>query len=416
MALLFIGTNQINAQNSPDDTINLALLGDAVVTGNIVNGRGIPKEILYDPATDKYTTVTGFNEFGVEYAENMGLPVRGNGLNWQVEWSSAKNINYITFGGTYPNQPQPNTSWAISYYDGSVWTTLDQGTGGWIDSGIYEWGGSSQQPIMATKLLLELYSNGVNDLVSVHLRGRGGISTYADDSSTSPKACLVQYLSPTSDTQAPTAPTLSITANTDTTADLIWSGATDDTGVTGYKVFKGGVLEATLGNVNAYQVTGLTAGTTYGFTATALDAEGNESGASNAISVTTDSSGGGSGGGTIWNEANSVASYSGKVQVGDITVPSGYRMAVDGKLITEEVKVQLSGNWPDYVFDEDYDLPTLEEVQKHIDEKGHLPNMPSGKEVEAHGVELGKMNKLLLEKIEELTLYILKQEEKNVRT
>ena len=212
------------------------------------------------------------------------------------------------------------------------------------------------------------------------------------------------------DTQAPTAPTLSSTGQTDTTADLSWIGATDDTAVTGYKVYKDGALETTLGNVSTYQITGLTESSAYSFTATALDDAGNESSTSNALSITTDSSGGGSSGGTVWTEANSVASYSGNVAVGTATVPSGYQMAVDGKLITEEVKVQLSGNWPDYVFKEGYDLPTLDEVKKHIDEKGHLIHIPSAEEVEANGIQLGEMNKLLLEKIEELTLYVLQQQ------
>jgi chitodextrinase len=211
------------------------------------------------------------------------------------------------------------------------------------------------------------------------------------------------------DTQSPTAPTLSSIGQTDTTADLSWTGATDDTAVTGYRIYQDGVLEVTLGNVSTYQVTGLTAGTNYNFTATALDAAGNESPVSNAVSVTTNGSGGG--GGTVWTEANSVASYTGNVAVGTAIVPNGYQMAIDGKLITEEVKVQLSGDWPDYVFSPDYTLPTLEEVYRHINEKGHLINIPSATEVEANGIELGDMNKLLLEKIEELTLYILQQEQ-----
>ncbi len=217
------------------------------------------------------------------------------------------------------------------------------------------------------------------------------------------------------DTQSPTAPTLSSTAQTDTTVDLSWSGATDNVGVTGYKIFKDGALEATLGNVNTYQVTGLVASTAYNFTAAALDAAGNESVVSNAVSITTNSSGGGSSGGgsSVWSEASSVASYAGDVGVGTSTVPNGYKMAIDGKLITEEVKVQLSGNWPDYVFAKDYDLPSLEEIQKHIKEKGHLPNIPSAKEVEENGIQLGEMNRLLLEKIEELTLYLLELKKEN---
>ncbi|WP_190808392.1 fibronectin type III domain-containing protein [Flagellimonas sp. S3867] len=246
---------------------------------------------------------------------------------------------------------------------------------------------------------------------SDHLRNVGLFSKALSTSEI--QAIYTDLTNPSSDTQAPTTPALTSAGQTDTTADLSWNGATDNVGVTGYKIFKDGNLEATLGNVNAYQVTGLTASTAYSFTVTALDAAGNESSASNAVSITTDASSGGGSGGSVWSESNSVASYSGDVAIGTSAVPAGYKMAIDGKLITEEVKVQLSGNWPDYVFKEDYDLPTLEEIQKHIEEKGHLPNIPSAKEIEVNGIELGAMNKLLLEKIEELTLYILQQSEMN---
>lgn len=215
----------------------------------------------------------------------------------------------------------------------------------------------------------------------------------------------------TSDTQSPTSPVLASVAHNENTVNLSWSGATDNTGVTGYKIFKDGTLESTLGNVGTYQVTGLIAGTSYSFTATALDAAGNESAASNVVNVTTSTSDTGGSDSTVWSETGSVASYAGDVAIGTSTVPIGYKMAVDGKLITEEVKVQLSGNWPDYVFAKDYNLPTLEEVQRHINEKGHLPNIPSAIEVEANGIEVGEMNRLLLEKIEELTLYTLEQAE-----
>ncbi|WP_437398718.1 hypothetical protein [Flagellimonas lutimaris] len=86
-------------------------------------------------------------------------------------------------------------------------------------------------------------------------------------------------------------------------------------------------------------------------------------------------------------------------------------LGIRGKLTSNEVMVKVGG-WADYVFEEGYDLPTLEEVEKHIKEKGHLINIPSAKEVEENGIQLGEMNKRLLEKIEELTLYILEQEER----
>ncbi|MEX0275123.1 MAG: LamG domain-containing protein [Flavobacteriaceae bacterium] len=117
-------------------------------------------------------------------------------------------------------------------------------------------------------------------------------------------------------------------------------------------------------------------------------------------------------GSTLWSANGSDIYYTtGNVAIGRTSVPSGYKLAVDGHIRAREMRVDQD-TWPDYVFKTDYDLPSLDFIQKHIREKGHLPNMPSALEVETNGIELGEMNKLLLEKIEELTLYLLKQEEK----
>ncbi|WP_108246740.1 tail fiber protein [Muricauda brasiliensis] len=86
------------------------------------------------------------------------------------------------------------------------------------------------------------------------------------------------------------------------------------------------------------------------------------------------------------------------------------RLTVKGKVHAEEVKVDLSVPGPDYVFKEGYDLMSLEEVQTYIAEHGHLPNIPSAEEMQANGIQLGEMNMKLLEKIEELVLYTIKQE------
>ncbi|WP_299899728.1 tail fiber protein [uncultured Aquimarina sp.] len=87
------------------------------------------------------------------------------------------------------------------------------------------------------------------------------------------------------------------------------------------------------------------------------------------------------------------------------------KLAVNGNIHTQEVKVDLVG-WPDYVFEEDYNLPTLQEVEQHISEQGHLENIPSAAEVAENGIQLGEMNKKLLEKIEQLTLYMIEQNKK----
>ncbi|SEE14930.1 hypothetical protein SAMN04487765_1564 [Tenacibaculum sp. MAR_2010_89] len=98
--------------------------------------------------------------------------------------------------------------------------------------------------------------------------------------------------------------------------------------------------------------------------------------------------------------------------VGIGTTTPDEKLAVNGKIHTKEVKVDLVG-WPDYVFTKEYNLPTLTEVENHIKTKGHLANIPSAKEVEkAGGIELGSMNKKLLQKVEELTLYTIQQEKK----
>lgn len=87
----------------------------------------------------------------------------------------------------------------------------------------------------------------------------------------------------------------------------------------------------------------------------------------------------------------------------------GYELAVNGKIHTKEVAVDLDG-WADYVFEANYNLPSLQQVENHITEKGHLMNIPSAAEVAEKGIQLGEMNAKLLEKIEELTLYTIDQE------
>ncbi|MCX2680622.1 hypothetical protein OOZ15_11775 [Galbibacter sp. EGI 63066] len=102
----------------------------------------------------------------------------------------------------------------------------------------------------------------------------------------------------------------------------------------------------------------------------------------------------------------------GKIGMNTDHIPNGYVLAVGGKAIAEEVKVVLQTNWSDFVFEKDYDLPTLEEVEQHIKEKGHLKDVPSAKEVEENGIYLGEMDAKLLQKIEELMLYTIEQQKR----
>jgi hypothetical protein len=88
-----------------------------------------------------------------------------------------------------------------------------------------------------------------------------------------------------------------------------------------------------------------------------------------------------------------------------------YQLYVEKGIRTEKVKVDVkNGNWPDFVFEDNYTLPSLMEVEQFITTNKHLPNVPSAEEVETEGIDLGEMDKILLQKIEELTLYTIEQQ------
>ena len=106
----------------------------------------------------------------------------------------------------------------------------------------------------------------------------------------------------------------------------------------------------------------------------------------------------------------------GNVLIGDpgtITLPAGYKLYVETGVLTEKVKVAIAStaNWADFVFEENYVLPKLSEVASFIKENKHLPDVPSATDVVEKGVNLGEMDAVLLQKVEELTLYILQQQE-----
>jgi len=96
----------------------------------------------------------------------------------------------------------------------------------------------------------------------------------------------------------------------------------------------------------------------------------------------------------------------GQVCIGTTDPAAGYILNIGGKAIAEEVRVQLRSAWPDYVFENDYSLKTLPELETYIQANNHLPNIPAASEVEKSGIALGEMQTKLVEKVEELTLYI----------
>ena len=106
-------------------------------------------------------------------------------------------------------------------------------------------------------------------------------------------------------------------------------------------------------------------------------------------------------------EQITVMTLNGAGRVGIGTTSPDEKLTVNGTIHSTEVKVDLNVPGPDYVFEEDYNLRTLEETEAYIKANKHLPEVPSAIEMEANGVQLGEMNMLLLKKIEELTLYVI---------
>lgn len=102
-------------------------------------------------------------------------------------------------------------------------------------------------------------------------------------------------------------------------------------------------------------------------------------------------------------------SFLGNGNVGIGTISPSEKLEVSGKVKADGVVLNI-GTFPDYVSADDYKLITLEELEAHIQAHGHLPKFPSEKEVVQHGADLGQLNTLLVEKVEELTLYTIAQE------
>jgi hypothetical protein len=150
---------------------------------------------------------------------------------------------------------------------------------------------------------------------------------------------------------------------------------------------------------------GLFAGTAGAYGGTGYGVFGNATGtAGTRIGVYGTASGG-----TVnnWGGYFPTKTYTSELRVGGERGAVGYVASINGKLIATEVRVELTANWPDYVFDKGYKLMTLEALEAKINAEKHLPGIPAASEVKEGGIMLGEMQTKTMEKVEENTLYII---------
>ena len=105
-------------------------------------------------------------------------------------------------------------------------------------------------------------------------------------------------------------------------------------------------------------------------------------------------------------------SHNGYVGIGTSTIPADYKLAVAGKMITEGVTIKLKSDWPDYVFDKSYKLMSIPDLKNYVEENKHLPDMKPAQQVKDDGMDVEETQAKLVQKVEELTLYMIRQQEK----
>ena len=114
---------------------------------------------------------------------------------------------------------------------------------------------------------------------------------------------------------------------------------------------------------------------------------------------------------SVWEDNLLLIRGDGNVGIG--TTSPTEKLSVDGNILAKKVRVSIdAADWPDYVFEPSYQLMGISELEQYVQSNKHLPDVPSAKQVEKEGLDLGDMDATLLKKIEELALYTIDQEKR----
>lgn len=144
-------------------------------------------------------------------------------------------------------------------------------------------------------------------------------------------------------------------------------------------------------------------------------------GTAGSANWTIEGDGSHNGGGVIYTDISGniylvplVSTGTGSRTLTDLQIKSAiaFKVANNGAVYAKAVSVQTTG-WPDYVFKKDYELPPLSELKNYVEQNQHLPGIPSAEEIAQNGQNLGEMNRLLLKKVEELTLYLIEKDKQD---
>lgn len=160
------------------------LLVDAKISTNVpefdAGKRGEMRDMIFNPKNGKFVRDSQWHEVGVGGSADLGVLSEEEAVTWTATWDKPVSINFLTLSGTYPNQPQPDTAWAVEAKVDGSWQTLERGQGGWYNSGRFLWGWPGAVSVPVEALRVKIFSPDEKTPVrSIHFRGEEGFSWFA---------------------------------------------------------------------------------------------------------------------------------------------------------------------------------------------------------------------------------------------